>query len=69
MVREHDIDGKPPLIGHLAAKEQEGAADKFADVAPKIDEDGAEGAKMHHDVGELALIGPPGQSRNENKMA
>ena len=58
-----------PSGGNLAAKKHEGAADKFADVPPKIDEDGAKGAKMHHDVGELALIGPPGQSRNENKMA
>src|SRR4029077_8844566 len=56
------------VVSDLAAEEVERSQNEVPYVAPEIDEDDEERTKMRHDVGELALVRPTGQERNQNEM-
>ena len=64
-----DIDHEPAFRRYLAHEQEQRALDELDHVAPEIDEYGEERAKMHHDVGELALVGPAVKGGDENEMS
>ena len=66
---DNDADGEPALRRDLAAEKGEPTLDEPQHVAPEIDKDGEQRAEMHHDVGDLALVGPAGQRRDEDQMS
>jgi hypothetical protein len=65
---KRDIDREPAFRRHLAFEQKQRVLDELDHVAPEIEEDGEERAERHHDIDELALVGPAGKGGDEKKM-